>query len=70
MISVSDREKIERMEAETGIVRYGQIGSATLRCARARRMVAEWIATIEAAPERWLPEDMLAWLMRVRSMGR
>ena len=70
MISAADREEIERMEAEMGIVRYGKIGSATLRCARARAMVAEWIAAVEASPERWLPEDMLAWLMQTRSRER
>ncbi|MCD6362315.1 MAG: hypothetical protein J7M38_15770, partial [Armatimonadetes bacterium] len=56
---------IEEILAAEGIVRYGRIGSATLRCARARPMVERWIAIVEAEPERWLPEDYLDLLTRL-----
>lgn len=68
-ISVSDREKIEDLLAEQGIVRYGKIGSGTLRCARARAMVDEWVAIVEASPEEWLPEAFVAWLGGLQKGG-
>jgi len=52
------------MLAEKGIVRYGKIGSATLRCARARPMVDEWLAIVEREPARWLPQEFLQWLQK------
>jgi aminoglycoside 3-N-acetyltransferase len=58
----TEREQFEKMQAELGIVRYGKIGSATLRCARAKPMVDHWIAVLEADPERWFNETFLAWL--------
>ena len=61
-IRVEDREIIEGMLAERGIVRYSKIGSATFRGVRARPMVEGWIAIVEAEPERWLPEEYLRWL--------
>jgi len=63
-IRVTDREIIEAMLAERGIVRYGRIGSATFRCARAASMVEQWIAIVEAEPERWLLDDWRDWLER------
>lgn len=57
---IPDREVIERLLAEEGIVRYGRIGSATLRCGRAGSMARRWVEIVEADPERWLPEDWLA----------
>jgi len=65
-IRVDDREIIEEMLAQRGIVRYSRIGSATFRCARARPMVEQWIAIIEAEPERWLPDD---WLQLVGDLA-
>lgn len=64
-VRISDREEIERMLADRGLVRYGQIGSATLRCARARPMAATWIEILEQDPERWLPEDFVDWLAKI-----
>lgn len=61
-----DREVIERMLAEEGIVRYGRIGSATFRCGRAGQMAERWVAIVEAEPERWLPEG---WLTLVADTG-
>jgi len=65
-ISIEDREVIEELLAEQGIVRYGRIGSATLRCARARPMVEEWLAIVERDPARWLPDDFLNWRDRLQ----
>jgi len=64
-IRVDEREIIEKMLAGQGLVRYGSIGSATFRCARAKSMVDEWIRIVEADPERWCPEDFVKWLARV-----
>lgn len=61
-IRIEDRAAYENTLAERGLVRYGKIGSATLRCARARPMVEEWVALIEADPARWLPEEFRRWL--------
>ena len=65
-IRVDDRETIEQMLADRGIVRYGKIGSATLRCVRARPMVDQWLAIVEGGPARWFPADFLEWLKGVR----
>ncbi len=58
-IRIEDREVIEEMLRAEGIVRHGPIGSATLRCARAKPMAERWIAIVEADPERWLQDDFL-----------
>lgn len=58
-ITIEGRKRIEKLLAEEGIVRYGRIGSATFRCARARPMFERWIAIVEADPQRWLPQDYL-----------
>jgi aminoglycoside 3-N-acetyltransferase len=63
-IRVTDRETHEQTMAEQGIVRYTQLGSATLRCARAKPMVEAWLCIVEGEPERWLPEEYLAWLKK------
>jgi len=63
-ISIEGREEIERLLAERGLVRYGRIGSATLRCARAGTMVREWLAIVEADPGRWFPQSFCEWLER------
>ena len=47
--------------AGLGLVRFGKIGSATLRAIRSRDMVDTIIATLKAEPEQWLPEQFLAW---------
>ena len=63
-IRIDDRVVMENMLAGQGIVRYGRIGSATLTCARAKPMVAQWIAIVERDPGRWLPDSFLDWLRR------
>jgi hypothetical protein len=50
---------MERLLAEQGLVRYGKIGSATLRCVRARPMVETRVAIVECNPQRWLPPGFL-----------
>jgi len=61
-LRTEDREHIERLLADKGIVRYGKIGSATLRCARARPMIEEWLTIIERDPARWFPPEFQQWL--------
>lgn len=63
-IRIEDREVIEEMLAAEGHVRYGKIGSATFRCARARPMVERWIEIVEADPGRWLSDEYLALVER------
>jgi aminoglycoside 3-N-acetyltransferase len=48
--------------AEMGLVRFGKIGSATLRCIRAHVMVDTILAILEDEPEAWLDADFRAWL--------
>ncbi|NOZ20619.1 MAG: AAC(3) family N-acetyltransferase [Planctomycetes bacterium] len=64
-IRVPDREVIEEMLTEKGLVRRAKIGSATLRCVRAKPMVDEWVAIVESEPEKWCPEDYVAWLKKI-----
>lgn len=64
-IRVDRREDIEKMLAEKGLVRYGKIGSATLRCVRARPMVDGWIEIVERDAKDWFPEDFVEWLRKV-----
>jgi len=61
-IAIEDREAIEAKLAREGVVRYGRIGNATLRCARARPMVDRWLAIVEADPRRWFAPDFVRWL--------
>mgnify|MGYP001032578650 CR=1 FL=1 len=64
---IEDRVIIEGMLAEMGIERQTQLGSATLRCARAKPMVEEWIRIAEADPERWMPDAYLEWLREAQA---
>ena len=50
--------------AEMGLVRFGKIGSATLRCIRARAMVDSALAILTAEPDDWFNAEFLAWLAR------
>ena len=47
---------MEPARREAGLIRYGQVGSATLRHIRAHAMVDQAIALLEAEPERWLTQ--------------
>ncbi len=60
-VRVEDREVIEGLLADRGLVRYGRIGSATLRCVRMEPLVEGWVGILEGAPERWLPDPYLRW---------
>jgi len=51
----------ERLAA-LGLVRFSKIGSATLRCIRARQMVDNILAILEAEPQAWFEAEFLAWL--------
>ncbi|MGI5820357.1 MAG: AAC(3) family N-acetyltransferase, partial [Armatimonadota bacterium] len=68
-IRIEDREVIEEMLAARGVVKYGQIGSATFTCARARPMVAEWLCIVESNPDMWLPLDYLNWARAAAHAG-
>ncbi len=52
--------------AEMALVRFGTIGSATLRCIRTRDMVDNTIAVLDREPEQWFQDDFLRWLKRGR----
>jgi len=52
--------------SQVGLVRYGKIGSATLRCIRARDMVEGTLAVLEAERGEWYDEEFLAWLEETR----
>ena len=65
---VTDREIIEKILAEKGLLQTATIGSATLRCARAQTMVDEWIAIAEAHPQTWWPEDFITWWKDIQSI--
>ena len=52
--------------AELGHVRLGKIGSATLRCIRARDMVDHALAVLDAEPKAWFDDEFLAWLRDAR----
>ena len=65
-VEIKDRELYEEMLARKGLVKYSNLGSATLRCARARTMVDRWLALLEQDPQRWLPADFLQWLKRLQ----
>jgi len=51
----------ERLAA-AGLVRFGRIGSATLRCTRAHDMVDYALGLFASEPEKWFDENFLEWL--------
>jgi len=61
-----DRPGMQDRLAEMGLVRFSKIGSATLRCIRARDMVDNILAILNAEAEQWLTPDFQAWLMAAR----
>ena len=52
--------------ADLGLVRFGKIGSATLRCIRTRDMVDNIIRTLDTEPEKWFSEEIQDFLRRAR----
>jgi aminoglycoside 3-N-acetyltransferase len=52
--------------AEMGLVRFGRIGSATLRCTRTRPMVDNILAILDGEPEAWFDAEFRAWLAKAR----
>lgn len=63
-VRIDDRDVLEAMLAEAGLVRYGRIGSATLRCTHMGDLVRTWVEILESDPERWLPEGYREWVTR------
>jgi len=56
-------QKMGERLAEMGLVRFGKIGSATLRCIRAQDMVDNTLAILKAEPEQWFTvPEFLEWL--------
>jgi len=68
-ITTDGRDRIEALLAAEGSVRYGKIGSATLRCTRAGVMVDRWLAAAEADPEGWFAPAFVQWLRRAEAGG-
>jgi aminoglycoside 3-N-acetyltransferase len=52
--------------AQMGLVRFGQLGSATLRCIRARAMADNALAILTAEPDAWFDDEFRAWLAKAR----
>jgi aminoglycoside 3-N-acetyltransferase len=56
-------QKMGERLAEEGLVRFGKIGSATLRCIRAQDMVNRSLEILKAEPEQWFTvPEFLDWL--------
>jgi aminoglycoside 3-N-acetyltransferase len=64
-----DRSGMEGRLADLGLVRYGRLGSATLRCIRARDMVDNILAILRAEAELWLRPDFMAWWAACHAEG-
>jgi aminoglycoside 3-N-acetyltransferase len=64
-----DRTGMEDRLTDLGLVRFGQIGSATLRCIRARDMVDTTLHVLRTEPEHWLQADFRAWLAECRAQA-
>jgi len=59
------RQMGERL-ARMGLVRFGKIGSATLRCIRTRDMVDNALRILRAEPELWFTPEFLEWQREAR----
>ena len=56
-------QKMGEYLAELGLVAFGKIGSATLRCIRAKVMVDTILETLKAHPEQWFSKpEWLEWM--------
>jgi aminoglycoside 3-N-acetyltransferase len=56
-----DSEKMEARLAERGLLRYGHIGSATLRALRTRPLVDVTLEILTAEPAAWFQPAFLDW---------
>lgn len=67
--SLADREAIEALLTEKGIVRVGKLGAAAFKCARTRPMIDEWLKIVEREPRRWFPPVYcyMDWLGKIES---
>lgn len=52
---------MEPLRREAGLIAYGKLGSATLRCIHARPMVDHALSVLEARPEEWFDSAFLGW---------
>jgi aminoglycoside 3-N-acetyltransferase len=57
---------MEPARREAGLLRYGKIGSATVRHTRSGDMIEHALRLLEAEPERWLNEAFLDWYRRAQ----
>lgn len=64
-----DDPRMEPLRRDGGLLRYGTIGSATVRLIRAGEMVRHAQAELEATPEDWLAPDCVRWLSQARGSG-
>jgi aminoglycoside 3-N-acetyltransferase len=64
-IGFEQRDAFESHLAEVGVLQYGTIGRATIRCTRARPMIDRWLALAEADPSRWCAQRFVDWLAQV-----
>jgi len=56
-----DDTRMEVQHRAVGFIRYGKIGSATLRHIYARNMVDDALRELESRPEKWFDEAFLNW---------
>jgi aminoglycoside 3-N-acetyltransferase len=54
-------ETLEGRLADMGLVRYGEIGSATVRAIRARDLIDHGLPLLREAPDEWFSDAFLAW---------
>ena len=64
-----DSRRLGELLASRGLVTVGRLGSAALRCVRARVWVEESLALLRERPEEWLSEGFRAWLEDARNGG-
>ena len=69
-IGLEAREAIESHLAQQGVLKYGKIGAATIRCTRARPMVDAWLQLAEADPPRWCSDSFVAWLDQLDAQNK
>ena len=64
-----DDGALEPYRQEAGVLRFGRMGSATLRHLRAAPMVDQALVLLEADLDRWFGSEFLDWYARVLGEG-
>lgn len=64
-----DSRRLGELLTSRGLVTVGRLGSATLRCVRARAWVEESLTLLREQPEEWFSEEFRAWLENARDGG-